>query len=190
VEVGVDGRIVTVSWLCFVAYWLVASRNTKRTIGRASGGNRPVLRVVITLAVALLATTGSLGGHGPHTPGWANTAMGAIGAALCAGGVAFAIWARTQLGRNWGMPGSIKDDPELITSGPYHVVRHPIYTGVIVAMAGTALVHGMVWWILAVGFLVYFLSNVPAEERKMTRQFPDAYPEYRGHTKKLIPYIV
>jgi protein-S-isoprenylcysteine O-methyltransferase Ste14 len=88
------------------------------------------------------------------------------------------------------MPGSIKDDPELITSGPYRVVRHPIYTGVIVAMAGTALVHGMVWWVLAAGFLVYFLSNVPAEEQEMTRRFPDEYPEYRGHTKKLIPYIV
>jgi protein-S-isoprenylcysteine O-methyltransferase Ste14 len=187
---GIDGRIVTVCWLCFVVYWLVASRNTKRTVGRATGGHGAALRMIVVVAVALLATTGTITGHGPHTPGWANQAMGAVGAALCAGGIALAIWARAQLGSNWGMPGSIKDHPELITSGPYRVVRHPIYTGVIVAMAGTALVHGMAWWILAIGFLVYFLSNVQAEEREMTRQFPDRYPEYRRHTKRLIPYIV
>ena len=176
--------------MCFVLYWLVASRDTKPTIGRAGGGRGAGLRVVVTVAVALLATTGILGGIGPHTPGWANEAMGAIGAALCVGGVGLAIWSRATLGRNWGMPGSIKDDPELVTSGPYSVVRHPIYTGVVVAMAGTALVHGMAWWILAAGFLVYFLSSASAEEREMARRFPDRYPEYRGHTKKLIPYIV
>jgi protein-S-isoprenylcysteine O-methyltransferase Ste14 len=187
---GIDGRIVTVCWLCFIVYWLVASRDTKRTVGRTGGSRSVALRVIVTLAVALLATTGTIGGRGPHTPHELDEVMGAIGAALCVGGVALAIWARAQLGRNWGMPGSIKDDPELITDGPYSVVRHPIYTGVLVAMAGTALVHGMAWWIIAIAFLVYFLSSASAEEREMARRFPDRYPGYRDHTKRLIPYIV
>jgi protein-S-isoprenylcysteine O-methyltransferase Ste14 len=182
---GIDGGIVTVSWLCFIGYWLIASRGTKRTIGRASGDRGTGLRVVVTLAVALLAS-----GIGPHTPADVDEAMGVLGAALCAGGVALAIWARFHLGPNWGMPGSIKADPELVTSGPYQVVRHPISIGVVVAMAGTALVHGMAWLLLAAAFLVYFLTSAAAEEREMARQFPDQYPAYREHTKKLIPYIV
>jgi protein-S-isoprenylcysteine O-methyltransferase Ste14 len=187
---SIDAGIVTVSWLCFVAYWVIASRNTKRTVGRTGGGRSIGLRAVATIAVALLATSGGLSGYGPHVPADVDQAMGAVGGALCAGGIAFAIWARWQLGRNWGMPGSIKADPELNTSGPYSVVRHPIYTGVVVALAGTALVHGMTWWIIVIGFLVYFLSSASAEEREMQRQFPDRYPEYRAHTKRLIPYIV
>ena len=187
---GIDGGIVTVSWLCFIGYWLVAARGTKRTIGRAGGGRSSGLRVAVTLAVALLASTGRLSGIGPHTPAGVDEAMGALGAALCAGGVALAIWARFHLGRNWGMPGSVKEDPELVTSGPYRVVRHPIYTGVVVAMAGTALVHGMAWWLLAAAFLIYFLTSAGAEEREMARRFPDQYPECRAHTKKLIPFVV
>lgn len=187
---SIDAGIVTVSWLCFVVYWVIASRDTKRTVGRTGGGRSIGLRTVATIAVALLATSGGFSGYGPHVPADVDQAMGAVGAALCAGGIAFAIWARWQLGRNWGMPGSIKADPELITSGPYSVVRHPIYTGVVVALAGTALVHGMAWWIIVIGFLVYFLSSASAEEREMQRQFPDRYPEYRDHTKRLIPYIV
>ena len=188
--VGIDGRITTVSWLCFVGFWLIASRNTKPTIGRTTGGRGTVFRALMLVAVAALATSGTLGSHGPHTPGWFDEVMGAVGAALCACGVAIAIWARVHLGRNWGMPGSIKEEPELITSGPYHWVRHPIYSGVVVAMAGSALVHGMFWWLLAVAFFGYFLYNATAEEREMAQRFPDQYPRYRAQTKKLIPYIV
>jgi len=188
--VGIDGRIVTVSWLCFIGYWLYASRNAKRTVGRATSGRGVAMRVLVSVAVALLAASGTINGAGPHTPQSLDEAMGAVGALLCVSGVAIAIWARAHLGRNWGMPGSIKDDPELITSGPYRVVRHPIYAGVVLAMAGTALVHGMAWWLLALAFAAYFLSSASAEEREMARQFPDEYPEYRKHTKKLIPYIV
>jgi protein-S-isoprenylcysteine O-methyltransferase Ste14 len=189
-SIRIDGLIVSVSWVCFVGYWLIASRHTKRTVGRTIGGPTVGLRVLATLAVAVLATSGALGGRGPHTPAAVDEALGAAGAALCAGGIAFAIWARAQLGRNWGMPGSITADPELITTGPYSVVRHPIYTGVVAAMAGSALVHGMAWWILAIAFLVYFLISASAEEREMQRRFPDRYPEYRSNTKRLIPYVV
>jgi protein-S-isoprenylcysteine O-methyltransferase Ste14 len=88
------------------------------------------------------------------------------------------------------MPGAVKADPELVTSGPYRYVRHPIYTGVVLGLVGSALVHGMVWWLLAVGFFAYFLVNASAEEREMARQFPDRYPGYKARTKKLIPYLV
>jgi protein-S-isoprenylcysteine O-methyltransferase Ste14 len=185
----IDGRIIAVCWIAFVGYWLVSSRDTKRTIDR--GGERGVvLRVLAILALVAVGNSHAIGLHGPHTSPDVDRALGAIGVVLCAGGIAFAIWARAHLGRNWGMPMSVKDDPELITSGPYRLVRHPIYTGVVIALMGTALVVGLRLWIVAAAFFAYLLYSASHEEREMTRRFPDRYPEYRAHTKKLVPYIL
>jgi protein-S-isoprenylcysteine O-methyltransferase Ste14 len=82
-----------------------------------------------------------------------------------------------------------KDDPELVTSGPYHLVRHPIYSGILVAATGTAM--ALSWsWLVAVGLAaVYFVYSASVEERYMTEQFPDAYPAYKHSTKRLVPFI-
>ena len=184
-----DGRITTVCWLVFVGYWLYSARGAKQTIGR-SGDVTVVLRAAVIVVLVAVTSGGSLAVQGPHTSADVDQVLGAIGAALCAGGIGFAIWARAHLGRNWGMPMSVKDDPELITSGPYRLVRHPIYTGVVVALAGSALVHGMAWWIVVAGFLAYFLYSASAEEREMARRFPAQYPPYRQRTKKLVPFIL
>ena len=101
----------------------------------------------------------------------------------------FAIWARVHIGRNWGTPMTQKDQPELVTSGPYHLVRHPIYSGILVASVGTAV--ALSWfWLIAVGLAgVYFLYSATVEERYLTEQFPDTYPLYKHSTKMLLPFI-
>jgi len=101
----------------------------------------------------------------------------------------FAIWARIHIGRNWGTPMSQKDEPELVTSGPYHLVRHPIYSGVLLAGVGTAV--ALSWlWLIAVGLAgVYFAYSAKVEERNMAAQFPEAYPAYRRSTRMFIPFI-
>ena len=104
-------------------------------------------------------------------------------------GSAFAVWARLHLGRNWGTPMSQKNEPELITSGPYRLVRHPIYTGFLLAGLGTAVALSWPWLIgvaLAAGYFVY---SAVIEERNLTAQFPDAYPAYQRSTKMLVPYV-
>jgi protein-S-isoprenylcysteine O-methyltransferase Ste14 len=117
-----------------------------------------------------------------------SPALASIGIALAALGIGFAIWARVYLGRNWGMPMSLKEDAELITSGPYAYVRHPIYGGLLVAMLGSALVS--VWWIVAwVLFIVYFIWSAKTEEGIMAEQFPQAYSAYMKRTKMFIPFI-
>jgi len=102
----------------------------------------------------------------------------------------FAIWARRHIGRNWGTPMTQKNEPELVTSGPYRLVRHPIYSGILAAGVGTAV--ALSWlWLSAVGVAAaYFLYSATVEERYMTEQFPDSYPVYKRSTKMLIPFIL
>lgn len=112
-----------------------------------------------------------------------------IGLAIFVLGLALAVWARVYLGRNWGMPMSQKADPELVTSGPYHSIRHPIYTGVILAMIGTTIAVSL-YWLIAVALIgCYFIYGAVVEERSMTQLFPDSYPADKRSTKMLIPFI-
>jgi protein-S-isoprenylcysteine O-methyltransferase Ste14 len=105
-------------------------------------------------------------------------------------GLALAVWARVYLGRNWGMPMSQRADPELVTTGPYARIRHPIYSGVIIGTVGTEIAVSP-YWLNAVAILgAYFLFSAMIEERTMARLFPAAYPPYKGTTKMLIPYIL
>jgi protein-S-isoprenylcysteine O-methyltransferase Ste14 len=104
-------------------------------------------------------------------------------------GLAFAIWARLHIGRNWGTPMSRKSDPELVTSGPYHLVRHPIYSGILCAGIGTAVALNWSWLIVVVLAGAYFVYSASAEERYLTKEFPEAYPRYRGSTKMLVPFL-
>jgi len=96
-------------------------------------------------------------------------------------------WSR--IGRNWGTPMSQKDDPELVTSGPYGLVRHPIYSGLLIAGVGTAV--ALSWaGLMAVALAgVYFVYSATVEERNLTEQFPDTYPLYRRSTKMLVPFL-
>jgi protein-S-isoprenylcysteine O-methyltransferase Ste14 len=105
-------------------------------------------------------------------------------------GLALAVWARVYIGRNWGMPMSEKVDPELVTSGPYRSVRHPIYSGIILAMIGTTIGVSLYWLVAVVVMGAYFLYSAVVEERSMGRLFPGAYPEYKRSTKMLIPFII
>lgn len=108
---------------------------------------------------------------------------------LFALGLGSAIWARLNIGRNWGAPMSQKDEPELVTSGPYRLVRHPIYSGIVLAVLGTAIV--LSWLFLAALVLagVYFTYSARVEKRYLTEQVPDTYPVYRRSTKMLVPFI-
>ena len=84
---------------------------------------------------------------------------------------------------------SQKDDPELVRSGPYRLVRHPIYSGILLGGVGTAVALGWLWLIAVALAGVYFIYSATVEERLLTEEFPDAYPEYRRSTKMLVPFV-
>jgi len=112
-----------------------------------------------------------------------------LGAVLVAAGLAFAVWARRHLGRNWSSHVVLKQDHALVRSGPYQRVRHPIYTGILLALLGTAITIGELR--AAVGFALFVLSFVlksRTEERWMREVFPE-YEQYRRSTAALIPKV-
>ena len=177
--------VFAVGWGLFWLYWLVAAFSMKR--GRVPWFREARIRALIVVIVVVLVRLGAFRGHGGvRTDPW----RAALGLVLFGLGLAFAIWARVHIGRNWGTPMTQKNEPELVTSGPYRLVRHPIYSGIIVAGVGTAL--ALSWfWLIAVALLgVYFVYSATVEERYLTEQFPDEYPAYKHSTKMLVPYVL
>ena len=170
-------------WVAFWLYWLLAAFSMKK--GSIPWSRQLGVRVVIAVGVLVLIRSGAFRGHGLHT----DPLRISLGLALFALGLAFAVLARLHIGRNWGTPMTQKEDPELVTSGPYRLVRHPIYSGILVAAAGTAV--ALSWISLTVVALagIYFVYSATVEERYMTEKFPDTYPEYKRSTKMLVPYI-
>jgi protein-S-isoprenylcysteine O-methyltransferase Ste14 len=173
--------IVGIVWVVFWLYWLVSAAAAKESV---EGG--PRVRITGIGAVGTIAIVavfrGALATH--------NTALEVVGTVLFACGLALAVWARLHLGRNWGTPTSQRVEPELITSGPYRFVRHPIYSGLLLALAGTALVDSLYALIVVAVLVAYFYYCGRVEERNLTAAFPDDYPAYRRRTKMLIPFIL
>jgi protein-S-isoprenylcysteine O-methyltransferase Ste14 len=99
--------------------------------------------------------------------------LGIAGVVLCAAGVGLAVLGRFYLGRNWGLPASRKENPELVTNGPYHYERHPIYGGFMLAMLGTAIGASAFWVVPLVLLSGYFIHNARREEKIMIAQFPE-----------------
>ncbi len=187
--------IITISWLALMAYWLISAPKAKRSLRTGSQWKRGLgIRAVFVVVILLLLRFGvlqraSLYSYGDFTITPMSLLLDIIGAIFCVAGVVFAIRARTHLGRNWGMPMTLRKDHELVTSGPYARVRHPIYTGFLLAMLGTAFVDGVVWLIVLIFSGIYFIYSAKVEEKTMTEQFPNTYPEYKKRTKMLIPFV-
>ncbi len=176
--------VFAVGWAAFGLYWLVAAFSIKK--GRVPWSRELRIRAVIAVVVVLLIRLGAFRGHGLNTDPW----RGGVGLVLFALGLMFAIWARIHIGRNWGIPMTQKDEPELVTSGPYHLVRHPIYSGILAAGVGTAVALSWLWLTAVALAGVYFVYSAVVEERYMTERLPDEYPVYKRSTKMLVPFIL
>jgi protein-S-isoprenylcysteine O-methyltransferase Ste14 len=172
-----------VGWAAFWLYWLIAAFSMKK--GHVPWSRELVIRAMVVAVVIVLIRIGALRGHSVNTDAW----RAGLGLVLFALGLGCAIWARVNIGRNWGTPMTEKLEPELVTSGPYRLVRHPIYFGILVAGAGTAV--ALSWqWLIAVALAgIYFVYSATVEERFLAEQFPDTYPTYKHATKMLLPFI-
>jgi protein-S-isoprenylcysteine O-methyltransferase Ste14 len=173
---------IDIAWIVFWVYWLASAFGVKE--GRGSRRRIP-LNGLSALSVVLLVRIFRGGSLAVHSP-----VLGAIGAVVFACGIALAIWARVHLGRNWGMPMTQKAEPELVTSGPYRFVRHPIYSGLLAGVLGTALATNLIGLIVVAVLGGYFYYCASVEEKSLIATFPTAYPAYRTGTKMLIPFVL
>ena len=177
-------------WISWIVYWIWASRNAKPTERRESLGSRLLHVVPLVLAVALL--------WGDRVPiavlnerilPWAPWEFW-VAAFVTAAGMLFSVWARVHLGRNWSAVVTIKEGHELIDTGPYALVRHPIYTGLLIAIFGSAMARGEWRGVLAVLIAFAALSRkLRLEERWMTERFGEEYVAYRRRVPALVPSL-
>jgi len=179
-------------WMALWIVWLASALMAKRSVQRQTVASRLEQTILVTTAFFLLFDRRLW----PH---WLrqrvlpedDVALLWIGLLLTAAGVGFAILARFWIGRNWSGTITIKEQHELIQTGPYRIVRHPIYTGLLLAYLSTAIVHGELRGF--VGFVLLLLGfglKLRMEETFMVQQFGNAYLDYKQRVKALVPFVV
>jgi protein-S-isoprenylcysteine O-methyltransferase Ste14 len=176
-------------WLAWLVCWIAAAPFTKPTRWREPAASRAFHIVPLLVCAALLVVPGSLPPmltarivpEGPAFP--------LLGVFSVAVGLGLAIWARWCLGRNWSGTVTLKEDHALVRTGPYRVIRHPIYTGLLLALSGTAAAIGEWRGVLSVlCALIGFLWKIRVEEERMRQAFPE-YEQYRKNTGTLLPLL-
>ena len=182
-------------WAIFLIVWFVSAFTAKRSIRitrlqRSLAIRYLIVAIFIFIYFRFYAGQHVLNGVGHYGSTTTNPLFLSIGVILTAAGIALAIWARAYLGRNWGMPMTQREHPELVTTGPYAYIRHPIYAGVILAAIGSIITIDVLWFIPLAIYCAYFFYSAPIEEKHMAEQFPDSYPAYKSRTKMLIPFVL
>jgi protein-S-isoprenylcysteine O-methyltransferase Ste14 len=183
-------RALGLLWGAWALYWLISALGTKQTVRRESLVRRlgyvlPLLIGGVLIGARRAPWAGWLAMRlWPHAP-----LPPRIGLALVVVGLAFAVWARVHLGRNWSGIVTVKQGHELIRTGPYALVRHPIYTGIIAAVIGTAIVSATVRAALGVAIIaVSLVVKSRVEERFMRETFGGQYARYREEVPALVPF--
>src|SRR5580700_10641244 len=182
--------IVRDLWILFLLYWLVSALNRKKTKRRESVAQRMLYILPLLVAFFFLYRYGF--GYGwlgtrfvPDTP-----VVQWLAVFITAAGVAIAVWARFHLGANWSGVVTLKEGHELIRTGPYTRIRHPIYTGILLALLGTAVAMGEVRGLLAVAITwLSFYLKARREEAFLAQEFGPRFAEHQLHTGMFLPRL-
>jgi len=189
-------QVVSASWLIFILYWFISAWSVKRiqqTRGWLGGNWYPILYLI---GVLFMLNFKFLGKLGIPTSKLAilllptTFVLNVIIVILLITGLMIAIVARRTLAKNWSGAVALKEDHELITTGPYQYVRHPIYTGMLLMILGTALSLATLG--AGIGFLIILagvLLKLKQEEALLTQHFAQSYLSYKKRTSTLIPFI-
>ena len=188
------GWLIFPLWLTLVVYWGLSTAVAARTIGRRWIWWREIAVRLGFFALVLHALQIAVSRHALPSTGlyWPDTsvALGVVGLVLCAAGIGFAIFSRAYLGRSWSLCAANEPIPELVTSGPYAVVRHPLYSGLLLAILGSAFAQSVLWLLPMVVYGPLFLLNARREEKFLLEQLPDRYRAYMERTKMLLPFVL
>jgi len=174
-------------WAVFSLYWDAARKNAAPAVRSESRASRR-LHLLLANAALILILVPIPGLRQRYLP--ASPIVSAVGLCIQALGLLLAVWARRHLGRNWSGEIAIKVDHELVRSGPYALVRHPIYTALLAMYAGSAMVSGE--WHALLGLALAAIAygrKVQLEETNLLESFGARYREYCGRTWALLPGV-
>ena len=181
---------VGAAWVALTAVWIAAAFGIKRTERSSSRRSQLTELCLLVTAFSLLFKRELRFGPLALRVIPEAAAFQWTGVTITLAGIAFAIWARFYLGSNWSAAAGIQRDHSLVRSGPYSLVRHPIYSGLILAVLGTALVFGKAGCFLAVPLTILaWRKKSLIEENFMREQFGVAYESYMREVKALIPFV-
>ena len=172
-------------WIGFSSYWSIAARNSAEAKSSESRESRRVHELLMNIALFLLflPIPGLRGAFLPPSPAWPP-----IGLAIQAASVALAVWSRRHLGRYWSGRIEIKQEHELIRTGPYRLLRHPIYTAMLAMYLGTAVIDGHFHALVGIAVVVFaYWRKIRMEEEKLREAFGARYDDYRSGTWGAIP---
>lgn len=182
-------NIIILCWMIFFIYWAISALFVKRSVMKRDWRRNFLLIILVVLFFFFIksgATNIVINAVMFNSP----LILQVLGSILVVIGLAGAIWARNTIGRNWSGHLDFKVNHELITNGPYHLVRHPIYTTILTMLIGTLLYSTsyfiLGWFLIA---LIVFLYRVHEEEKLMIDHFGERYQDYRKKTKALIPFV-
>jgi protein-S-isoprenylcysteine O-methyltransferase Ste14 len=182
--------MIGICWAIFVVYWIISAQWTKLVAEQQSVGSALAHRIPLGCSYVLLA--------GFRLPSPMNLSVTpeadwarATGVVVCVLGLFVTLWARWTLAGNWSSAVTLKQGHELIRTGPYRFVRHPIYTGLLVMALGTALDFGQLrCWLGVLLMAVAFWIKLKQEEKLLLRHFPQEYPSYQAQVKALVPFLI
>jgi protein-S-isoprenylcysteine O-methyltransferase Ste14 len=177
-------------WFVLAIVWIVSAFRTKRTI-QSQASSAQIFYTILLIVGGCLIFVPQFGIPWLDCPLFPVTAPIALACFfIVLIGVAFTLWARLMLGRNWSNNVTVKEDHTLMRTGPYSIARHPIYSGILLGMLGSALQRGEIRCLIGVlfFFLSYWLKS-RAEERFMVQTFGDQYVQYRHKVKAIVPFI-
>jgi protein-S-isoprenylcysteine O-methyltransferase Ste14 len=186
---SIPGLIILGCWGAFLLYWFISALAVKATAERKSYTSSLPYRIPVILGAILVAKHPQpYPMNIPLTPYTFLTPW--IGAGACVIGLAIAIWSRRILAGNWSSDVRFKQGHELVQTGPYRFVRHPIYTGILLMVFAPAIQYGLLHcWLGALVMAIGFWIKLKQEETVMRQHFPE-YVEYCKRVKALVPFIL
>jgi protein-S-isoprenylcysteine O-methyltransferase Ste14 len=186
-----DGKIrfAIACWGVGIAFWILAAFSVKRTRAQEPLPHRLFYFVITAAAAILLNGSARITNWNravlPHT-----VVTGILGDSLLFVGLFIAIWARIALGANWSARVTLKENHELVQRGPYRLVRHPIYSGLLLMILGTAILIGQVGSFVVLAFCSCGLwVKLRREEALLSKHLPE-YSEYMRRTTALVPFVL
>ena len=188
------GWLIFALWLVLIVYWSVSTSAVMRRIGRRWVWWREIaIRLGFFALVVAALQVAATGGVLPNATPYAfnsSLILGLIGFMCSVLGIGLAILARAYLDQNWVTGTSDRQHAELLTNGPYALVRHPLYSGLLFAILGSAIGQSLFWLLPLIVYGPYFVRGARREEERLIERFPDRYPAYIKRTKMLLPFVI